>query len=340
MKKSTLVLLPVLVIVTTFFLLKVSDKSAENPKYIFDQQQTITLNNVAESSKTPTSEADYKLKNVGAVSPADGKPVPLKMDHRTLNFFKFLEQLYPESKDIDEHFRKIEDYLLSKYNDSEAGFLFKTYRNYLLCELEIAETIKVKQMNSSDPTAVINSLTEIQTIRRAELGREVADALFGATVKAAEYTIRKAALMNDATLYGIEKEEAIEKLNEDMWGAEAGDINKNATPYTLYREKLKLYKRDIEELESEEAQSAIKKFREEFFPAELIKKLETAEKKRKEEDQRELNYYTLEDEILNSSDLDDDEKTIRLKELQDNLFGVDADRFRERLSLRTDRKRL
>lgn len=80
----------------------------------------------------------------------------------------------------------------------------------------------------------------------------------------------------------------------------------------------------------------MKQLREEFFSPEIITKLEMTERNRKEKDLRESNYYTKETELLNSTELDEEEKAERLIELQDEIFGEGADNFRERLSLRVN----
>ncbi|MCP3922933.1 MAG: lipase chaperone [Desulfobacterales bacterium] len=330
MKRRTLYLVLVSVIVVcsvSFFLLNRKDK--EQKIYIFDQHHNITLNDVEESLKITPSKASNSVKiNLAQTS------MIKSIDHKALKYFKSLEKMFPESKDLDEHFKMIKKYLLSQFPLDEATFIFETYKSYLTCEVDISKNIDMKSINSFDPLEVIEALSNVQNLRRLKMGDDLADALFGAQVKSSEYSIRKAAILRDDSLYGNEKEEALQTLNNDMWGDESDDVGKNLSAYNLYQEKLNIYKKDIEELGSEEKSEMIRNFRKDFFSEDAVKNLEAVESRREEEKNRESLYNEKEKEIVDSQDLDDDAKIEKIEALQDEIFGDDADNFRARLKLR------
>lgn len=308
-----------------------SERSDKDKKYIFDRDDNITLKDVNESLKTvPPLKIQNQIKSVVS------RKTEIKFNHTSLKYFKSLEKLFPESKDIDEHLEMIKKYLMVQFPPKDATILFETYKSYLNCEVEIAKNFDIKEINSSDPMEVIEALRRIQGIRREKMGEELADALFGAQVKSSEYAIRKSAIIEDSSLYGSEKEDALKNLNNDMWGDEEDSINKNRSPYNLYRDKLKMYKRDIGELDSEEKQSLIKNFRGEFFSTEAVAKLEAVEKKREEESNRESLYYKKEKLINDSNEFDDQTKKEKIAALQEEIFGSEAANFRARLNLRVN----
>jgi lipase chaperone LimK len=309
----------------TYFLVNSSSKDQE---YIFDRHDNISISDVKESLKFSTPS------KVLANTKRSSQKTNIKFDHQALKYFKSLEKLYPESKDIDEHLKMVKSYLLSRFPLDEATTLFETYRSYLTCEVDISKKIDITDINSSDPMEVIEALARIQNIRREKMGDELADALFGAKVKSSEYSIRKAAILEDNSLYGSEKEDALNILNSDMWGDEADDLNKDTSSYNLYQEKLKMYKRDIGELDSDGKQNIIKNFRKEFFSAEAVNKLEVVEKRRAEEKNRESSYYEKEKLIWDSQEFNDETKKDKIEALQDDIFGNDADNFRARQNLK------
>ncbi len=332
MKRSKLFVclaLTILLFTTLFYVLK---KPVAKKEYIFNSHSNISLDDVARTSTALSkSSLDFSEQVVSDFDTTS----EMVIDHNTLRFFKSLEQLFPESKDVNEHLEAIKNHLLSLYPPSIANALFTTYQSYLTCELELASKVDIRELNSYNTEEVIETLTKIHNLRREKLGQDIADSLFGAKVKAAEYNIRKAAILSNNDLYGADKENALEELNNNMWGDEADNVNRNSSAFNMYQEKLKIYKKDIEELDSEEeSQAYIKQFREEFFSTETIEKLETAEKKRKEEDTKEADYFSKESEIMNSSEFNDEEKAEMVKDLQNELFGDGAENFRARLKLK------
>ena len=180
-------------------------------------------------------------------------------------------------------------------------------------------------------------LQTVQNYRREIFGTSVADAMWGAEVKAREYSIRKNVILFDQNLYGEEKERKIRDLNEEMWGEEAGSLEEppqtDPEKFTSYQEKQALYQRDIQELPPEQRREKINEFRKEYFSAEQIARLEKVDAELEAEKQKEAQYQLREKAIQNNPSLDPNQKAQAIRELQDNLFGEDADALRRRLNI-------
>jgi len=165
----------------------------------------------------------------------------------------------------------------------------------------------------------------------------VADAMWGAEVKANEYTIRKNSIKWDPALYGAEKEKRINALKEDMWGADAGLIDEppkeDPERYSRYQEKQALYQKDLEELPAAGRMEKLKEFRKDYFSPDQIARLEQVDEELEKEKKREADYYAREEIIRNDPGIDDDKKAEALRELQDKIFGDEADAFRRRLNI-------
>lgn len=329
MRRKIIFIVPVILILLGIFF--VSHKN-NNKKYIFDHTTNISLKDSKEAlSILPGEASQYKLDTF--LKSNDRSPdEDFEVNHKTLAFLKSLEQLFPETRDLSEHLTEIRSYLFGKYSNKDAKELFELYSNYIACEVDIINKIDISRLHGKNSMDIIETLGEIQDFRRARLGNETADALFGPGVKASEYSIRKNLILNNQDLYGGEKEEALDILNNDMWGDDSVNLNKNFSPFKRYKQKLKLYSKDLEEASSDDHKIMIDNFRKEFFPEEIIKRMEALENKRKEESERESRYKEKEHEIL-KSELEDDEKLEEIRALQDEIFGKDADNFRDKKAL-------
>lgn len=329
-------------VIVYFLLFAVKAKETKTHVYVIDRNNNTDPNIINKSSEAQrlhpyiTEAIDFKSR------PFEGeKSIQLEVDDTTLDFFKSLEMMFSESRDIGDHFEKIKKYLYSTYPNDEAKILFDIYQSYLLCEHDIAENMDISSLYSSDSMEVVEALAELQEHRRSWMGREIADALFNSKVKVSEYAIRKNSIVKDDTLYGLEKEEALRSLNEEIWCNETGDANKPSCAFVMYQEKKALYKKDIEEFDSDEDRKMmIKVFREEFFTLEAIDRIEAREQAREDEEKRETVYYEREKHVQSSTELSMKEKAEEINALQDEIFGKDADVFRARLNLKNSVKML
>jgi lipase chaperone LimK len=179
----------------------------------------------------------------------------------------------------------------------------------------------------------VDFLHKIQDYRREFFGRDVADVLFGASVKAEEYPMRRSAILGDKNIYGAEKEKKLKQLNEDMWGEEADKVDAYAEPYIRYKEKLAMFEKDFSEMNEDEKQVQIRAIREEIFTKNQVKRLEDVDKVIADDKKKEDDYNASESEITSDPSLDKVEKEKRVQELQNQMFGEDADAFRRRLTI-------
>jgi lipase chaperone LimK len=252
----------------------------------------------------------------------------------TLKFLKSMDNRFKDSKDLDDHLEKARQYLYSVLPSGKAGELFELYKTYLNHQIDLYEKMRKLGLPLS-VEEVIADLRELQEYRRNVFGKEIADTLFGAGVKAAEYPIRRSAIMADANLYGAEKENRLEQLDRDMWGDEADSVGDSILPYTRYQEKIQIYQKDLSEMRSEEAKQAkIREFRREIFTPDQVQRLDEVDRIIADEKKKKEDYVASESAIKNSPNLSDKEKEKKIRELQDKTFGEEADAFRRREAIR------
>jgi len=251
----------------------------------------------------------------------------------TLKFFMSMDEKFKDSKNLEDHMERARQYLYSVLPQDEADKILALYKVYMNYQISLAD--KTKEWGTPRTAEeAIALLHRLQDYRREVFGRENADALFGASVKAQEYPLRRGAIVSDKDMYGAEKEKKLKELDRAMWADEANSVEAYAKPYTRYQEKLKIYQKDLSEMKTDdERQSRIRQFREEFFTADQVKRLDEVDRVIADEQKKEDNYRALEQRIRSDPNLDGDEKEQKIRELQDRTFGDEADAFRRRQAI-------
>jgi lipase chaperone LimK len=250
----------------------------------------------------------------------------------TIDLFRSLEQKFAEKSlnQLNEHFDKVHQYLYAQFKEEDAQKLFEIYRKYLECRIEITNSRKYR-LTSANPKHMLSLLYAAHNFRRDKLGKENADTLFGREVKESEYSLRREIIVGNITLYGQEKESRLQKLKSDMWDGEVISMGEGDNPYNRYQLKLQLYLKDLSELSEKARTLKIEEFRKEFFSPEQIKRLHEVDNQIAEEKNKLERYRAPEKEILlEAKDMTQEEKDRRIKALQDQFFGKDAEAFRRR----------
>ncbi len=282
-------------------------------------------------TKLQDSELDYRQENFGNKKIREDFSGDIVNEH-TLNFFIYLDEICKSAVDLADNLGKARQYLYSVLSPDTAGKMFKLYETYLNYQIGLQDKLKEWDMPIT-PSESLERLARLQDYRRAVFGREIADIIFGASVEAQEYTIRRNAIFYDANLYAAQKEQLLRELNNDMWGDEL-TADAKITEYTRYQEKLQFYKKDISDLRTEEEKQAfLEHLRLEVFTPVQRQRLEEAERAIAEEKMIKEQYFTQEKEILNDPDLSEKEREKRIHELQDATFGDEADAFRRRQAI-------
>jgi len=333
-------------------------KDKEQTEYIFDKNYNISLEDVKKARKSlPKNRITEESATENITSDASGPEAidqtedpgldlreifgeGLINSYTTHKYFKHLEHLFRKSTTLGEHFDEVKKYLFAEFSEEEAQILFETYKNYLQCEMDLME--EFRNLTSSKSTEeAIDTLKQIQAFRRDRLGVELADKLFGADVKAKEYAFRRADIVGEESLHGEAKEEMLKQLNEDMWGEDANAIEEHPNDYNRYKEKLLIYKKDLEELESEEMRKVkIKEYRNEFFTPEVVKRLDEVDQQIVAEKHNENSYRIQEKKILENTGLTEDTKNKKIESLQNEMFGEEADAFRRRETMRLELEKM
>lgn len=250
---------------------------------------------------------------------------------KTLELFRFLQQRFAVKSinELAEHLNKVREYLLSRFNEPDASRLFEIYKKYMQCMIELANNQKYRT-KAPDPKLLLVLLYWGHNFRRDTLGKGNADALFGMDVKEREYLLRKSLIIGDNTLYGKEKESRLQKLKYDMWVNAEISIGEDSNPYNRYQLKLALYQRDLSELSEEKRTSKIEEFRKEFFSQEQVKRLREVDDRIAKDKEKMERYRAAEKMILDSKDMTKEEKEKKIKALQEEFFGKEAEAFRRR----------
>lgn len=245
----------------------------------------------------------------------------------TICFFKSLQWRFRSSTDLDSHYEEVCGYLGSRRPPvRNADTLCELYKKFTEYEMGLEKSMK-SWGNPRNATEAMAFLKKEQEYRRAFFGQDVADALFRAEIKSQEYSIRRAAVVNNSTLYGDAKMKMIADLNREMWGEEAGEIDKatiTSEPYNKYREKLVIYNRDMAEMTPAAREDFIRATRKEFFSEEVVKKFEELEAETELDKQKLAQYYQREKEILANPGVAGKDREQEIKALQQEIFGKEG----------------
>ncbi len=254
--------------------------------YILDDQGGISYNEVKDSLKKVNFDENRpdSFFAKGVVNPY------------TLKFFNYLIKRFSDVQDFDKHFLAVQEYLYSVMSMEKADQLLALYKKYIEYQKNLSSKLNSWGMPRNAEEA-IDRLHKLQDYRREIFGKETADALFGAEIKSREYPIRRSEIVYDEDMYGKEKEELIQRLNQEMWGE--SDVEEYTNPYNRYKEKMEIYGRDLREMSETDREEQIKEFRNQYFSTEQVSRLEEVDKVIDEEKSTEKQYRSDEERIQN-----------------------------------------
>ncbi len=322
--KKLIVFLTLSVLVIAVFFISLKTKNNQSKGYIITEEADITIEDVNEFRA---------VKSIDFFTKKEPDPDSV-VTPTTLKLFKQIQHLFRKSKDMDTHYEDVLAWLYSQYPEDVANQLIEIYKTFLTCETDLFSEYK-NWGSGSTPEEILALLEKVQDFRRDRLGVDVADILFGVDVKTREYSIRKGSILNNNDLYGAEKERLIASINEEMWGDESNSSDFETNGFNNYREKMALYMKDLSEIESdEERQVKITEFREMYFTPDVVEKFEKIDQKIASEREIKNQYYSAENEILNTDDLTHEEKSEKILALQNDIFGEQADGFRRLQAMR------
>jgi len=244
----------------------------------------------------------------------------------TLKFFKYLQGQF-RNMDYDSHLESVRKYLYSIMDTSEADEFLELYKKYVDYENRVAKAINsAGTMRSADD--YLELLKKMKALQVEMFGNENADIIFGAMMKSQEYPIRRGGILNNNTMYAAEKEKMLKKLNSDMWGEDAAQVENSRKPYVAYNEALSLYSRDMSEMNDAERQNKISEIRKNIFTDDVVKRLENVDKQLADEKLRDEQYSRDYNSIMNNSELSDADKTEEINNLQSRTYGEGAESVR------------
>ena len=254
------------------------------------------------------------------------------LNHDTLNYFRFMDGLFQDSRDLTDNLDQARQYLYSVLPPRQAEQMLDVYKTYLNYQIDIQPQIK-EWVKTGTPEEALTNLSRLQEYRQSRFGKENAEIIFGVSDKAEEYSIRRKMIIGDNDMYGFEKERKLRMLNEIMWGNETMPFDENLTPYARYQEKLTLYMKDLSDVRPKtESEATLEQFRREIFTPEQLQRLEDVDRSLAGEKKIKEQYFAQEKEIQNAN-LDPETKEFRIRELQNTTFGDEAEAFRRRQTM-------
>lgn len=300
-------------------MVNLGDGDSKTTGHIIEKRYKIVL----QDSKLDHEREDFSDKNIASYFTDN------VIDAHTYNFLQHLDDLVSNLSSDEDHLEKIHQYLVARLPADQAEKMFDLYSLYLDYQINLQEQLKFQGMPRS-PQDALENLADLQEYRRAVFGKENADMIFGASVEAQEFAIRRNIILYEDTLYGAEKMEMLKTLGDDMWGDELIAQNDSAA-YDRYQEALLLYQKDLSELRTdEERQIFMQQLKLDAFNPVQQQALEEVEQSIDDEMQVRETYYVREKEILNDLYLTEPERAEKIRELQDATFGDGADAFRRR----------
>ena len=310
----------ILAVIITVIIAGIMTRGKKQEGYVFDRNSKIGMKEVM----IYLGKGEFKADDAKDYFKKD------TINSYTLKYFLFLDDKFKDSRNPEELLQSVRDYLDEVMPQDEADKLFAVYKTYVYYQRDVHDKTTTWGRPST-PEEAIDYLHKLQDYRRKVFGDDNADALFGPSVMLREYPIRRGMIIGNQELYGAEKEKKLNDLKKDMWGNEADTIDNDTEPLDRYNEKLKIYQKDMAEMTSdEERQAKIRQFREELFTPEQLRRLDDVDRSAADEKKNEEDYFAQENEIKNNNNLDAGGKAQKIRDLQDQMFGSEAEAFRRR----------
>ncbi|MCU0848520.1 MAG: lipase chaperone family protein [Spirochaetes bacterium] len=317
------IIIGVCVLVVLIIIVQVVRRQTSGQDYIFDKKKNIRLHDIT-VTLTPADFSDANVKKYFSGNVANPY---------TIKFFDSIMTKFKDVKDLDQHMEAAREYIFSHLPQDEAEKLFALYKKYIKYQQDIGGESKSWGIPKG-PEEAIAYLRKLQEYRRDFFGKDTADILFGADIKSKEYPIRRMSIVADGDMYAKDKLVKLKKLNGDMWGDEAEEIEGYTKPYTRYQDMMEIYKKDLSEMSEQDKTGRITEIRQAIFPPEVVKRLEDVDRQLKDEKSREDGYRALEEKILKDQSLTAEQREQKLKDTQNQMFGEEADAFRRRENIR------
>jgi len=250
------------------------------------------------------------------------------INKHTLKFFKFLQSKFKDMS-LEEHFEAVQRYLESMMDINDVIKLMDLYKKFIEYENLAADEIN-RAGELTSPEDYLAMLRKLKKMQIEIFGQKDAELLFGAMMKMQEYPVRRSAIINDPNIYGAEKEKLLKKLNEDMWGNDAAEVERSRKPYVAYTETLSIYEKDLSEMSEEMKAKKVDEIRKSIFPPDVVNRLEEVDRELEAEKKRDDDYKAELSKIESNDKLSAQEKEKSIKELQDRIYGEDAEAVRRR----------
>lgn len=289
----------------------------ENPtkkeKYIDKIANNNTMGLILRKSKKDSAKVEQKQ---------DDSDYILKYcDKDTLSLLQKLQTMFLKERDIEYHLFKVKKYLYGIYAKEKADALFTLYKKFLNMQMELSEIIS-RWPTPISADELLMRLDWVQDFRKEMLGEKLADFLYKDEIEKQKYVIKKEKIIHSDELYARDKELLLKELEEE--NQEIENQLPKRDDYVRYKETLALYKKDLSKLDEEEKREKINEIRRSIFPEEVVKRLEDADKKIHQFENKLSLYYEQKNQILMDPNIGEKEKEEKIEQLRSSLFGEDS----------------
>ncbi len=321
MKRTIAIAIALTFLAVLLYRLACSREGSREPQgYVIDKSANISRDDVMRYFKnvridSPETAGQYFSESVA--------------NAQTVRFFKSLQWKFREMS-LEDHLKAVHDYLLTIMDPARAEEMFALYKKFTKFEQGLGSVVRTWKQPAT-VNGALAYLRNLQDHRRDFFGKELADSLWGTEVKLQEYRFRKGQIIHDDALTGAEKEKKLASLKGDMWGSDSADAPDGfQKPFDRYTEKLQMYSRDLDGMAEADKSVRIREFRREYFSDDVVKRLEGVDTELAAEKQKEEDYRRQEFRIQSDVNLTADEKERKILDLQNEVFGSEADAFRRR----------
>ncbi|MEW6077091.1 MAG: lipase secretion chaperone [Thermodesulfobacteriota bacterium] len=326
----------------------------EDTAYIFDRATGPAIEQIAASKEQITAikthEQTLPGDDKGGIPdegpPGEGSVIKdlfsqiIVSSGTTLHYFTWLGHEFRQATSREDHLAQVKEKIFSQFPPEEAGRLYATYQRYLDCEIAVADlTARFGPVTTAENG--LELLRKVQEFRRGSLGRELADKLFGEQVKEKEYSIRRAAIVNDGTLYAADKQTQLDRLTQDMWGdsADSEAVSQGSDPYEKYQAALAMHQKDLAEITGEaERQAAIDDIRNQYLQPDAVERIKDVERQAAERQQQEQAYFSAEKKISEDTSLSEEAREEQIDQLRQQMLGDQAEAMKRREAIETARQ--
>jgi hypothetical protein len=295
---------------------------------IFKQKMIVSDNGTSKKGYmfSDTIKSDQSL---------SGKLISKKLDINdgeissdTINEFEFLSHEFRDAESKEMHLAMVRAFLLEKYEAGYAEMIFQSYKKWLECSIALTEEFSGHRPSGS-AGEIIAYLEKIYEFQKERLGETLAAKFYLKDLNKKIFHIKRSSIIYNDELYGSEKEALISDL--DKSAREDDILSDSVEPYNLYREKITIFKRDLDEADEDKKKELMNSIRESTLSPETSEAMRAVSQNQKIAREKESRYLSEKAAIMKDHSLSENEKKQKTADIQQTIFGQAGAAARQRI---------